>query len=1532
MSIIFRETFETDGNGIRYVTSVDEFSDGFGDFFTRTDGTNIGSFYSVTGQEGSSWFAVMDTNGEPQGDATVTLSIGGIDINGVRDLQVSGLFAEDDDGSNQDWDADARVHVEAQIDGGGYFKVLQFAAQGATNTEPGLDSDFDGVADGALLSGSFARFAADITGMGALLDLRITFENLEAGDEDISIDDITVSGTLAPSQVSVLNENFDTAAGFSVNTPFFADSFGDFFGISDGAGGGDFGDAGAPAGIKPYGGTTGSFLTGMDLNGEGASLPIEVTWQDLDIAGLDNLRFSGDFGEFFDSPGDIDASDYIELLASIDGGPEQTVLSFRGADFNSGSFNGIFRQDTDGDGVGDGAALGDTLANFAAAIDGTGTRLDLKLRVSVEAGDEDFAVDNFQITGTSGATPSPAVIARSDNGVLVDEDQSLTDSFTVELATIPTDPVALTISAPDNQSLVSLDGTSFAPSLMLYLADTTPISIQVRAQDDTLDESATHDGALSFVVNSADPAYDGLSVTDLSVEILDNDTSLTRISQIQGTGDSSSMVDQEVTVEAIVTGLITTSNGVTGFFLQEEDTDRDADATTSEGIYVYLPDATVAVGDKIRLSGTVGEYRDQTQISSIRDLQTLDTGVTLPTVTQITIGMSADFEAYESMRVELITGSEDPLSVITNFNLDRFGEVVVAEGNQIQPTQIFDPETQATEIAALRAQNMANRLTIDDGSTAQNPDIYRLIDSGDGTPLAAGDPLDAQGPTLRLGSELSAITGVLDERFGGYRLQADGPLQPISGTNARPAAPEIEGELKVASFNVLNYFTTLDTNSNGTGPNGDLDPRGASTAQDLARQTQKIVAALAEIDADIIGLQEIENNGFGEDSAIAALVDALNAELGEGTYAYVDPGVAFVGSDAITTGMIYKPASVTLTGAATLEFVEASAAQTYAIASELNAYASSDDQVGNFDRNRPATAATFRDTDGNELTVVTNHFKSKGDSNLQDVVQDARNAGAPQALIDALLADPNYDQGDGQGFWNQVRADAGAELVAWLDTNPTGAGSTENTVILGDLNAYAQEDPVQTITDAGYSDLAAEFIGEDAYSFVFDGQRGTLDYGLASSALLDNITHVAEWHSNADEPDLLNYNSRFSNPAFFNDDPYAASDHDPLIIGLNLADDDPTGVVMARLDFSDLSRLDAIASYSENGTLVATSELPRKSYDPITPNGSGLTLIADDDTAKAVQFRTTGDGLAINSLVGDRQNRTDRERIDESETLTVTLTNTLSAGDGLGVAFDLLNVSGEGQVMLRFFLDGTEVDSTALSPVDGRVSHDLQQGLSFDSVEFGMTGGLKAEIDALDLKRIELDTAPAPALIASRLDIDAVSSNQATASYSELGTLVEISDLPRSSNRDIVLETSGIIISAEDGTEGREQLRTFGSGLSVRSVTGDSDDATDRNRLDDDETITFSLTDTGIAGNAVDVGFDFVNVSGEGQVALSFFDDCTLVDEILLDISDNRVDYDLAGDLDFDQVMLGVTGDLALEVDALDMNRLNLDYDNPLLG
>lgn len=643
------------------------------------------------------------------------------------------------------------------------------------------------------------------------------------------------------------------------------------------------------------------------------------------------------------------------------------------------------------------------------------------------------------------------------------------------------------------------------------------------------------------------------------------------ISAIQGNGAASALAGDIVNVEAVVTHIV--SNG---YYLQEEDADADADAGTSEGIFVFTGGApTVAVGNLVGVTGEVAEFFGQTQLTNVSATVVIDALVATPTAASIMLSPDAapDYEAVEGMLVNVTSGTPDPLTVITNFNFDRFGQLVISAGVQTQATQLFDAQTEADLVAEVQEQNANNRLILDDGDGSQNPDQFEFVPGGPGDNgngfLDAGDNFGNDGSTIRLGAEINDdVTGVLSFSFGDYQLVVTETLDIDESTNsgARQETPDdVGGSLQVASVNVLNYFSTID-GTGTSGPNG-LDPRGADNAEELVRQTDKLVANITGTGAEVLALQEIENNGFGADSALQTLVDALNAEGTPANYAFVDPsnGTAdFIGSDAIQTAIIYDANAVTLVSADFIQFAESSAATTFALANVLDT-ALGTTRVGDFDRNRPSVAATFEDNaTGEVFTVVSSHFKSKGPSGLDRLADDAQSAlddgtavGFTQADVDALRADPNFDQGNGQGFWNQVRLDASIELSNWIENDYNGTG-TDNYLLLGDLNAYAKEDPVQHLDDdAGLVDLIDTFVAggqDEAYSFVFDGQRGTLDQGFADDALAAFVTGATEWHINADEPDLLNYDNSFKNPAFFNDGVFASSDHDPLIIGLDFGD------------------------------------------------------------------------------------------------------------------------------------------------------------------------------------------------------------------------------------------------------------------------------------------------------------------------------------------------------------------------------------------
>ncbi len=572
------------------------------------------------------------------------------------------------------------------------------------------------------------------------------------------------------------------------------------------------------------------------------------------------------------------------------------------------------------------------------------------------------------------------------------------------------------------------------------------------------------------------------------------DLSFTPTYAIQGSGSASPLAGSTVSTKGVVVGDFQGTAFHNGFYLQ--DAAGDADTLTSDGIFVFVPSGNplagvdVAVGDVVRVTGRVFEFNTLTEIDQVSavtvcgaDTPPASTPVTLPEV------VNDDLERYEGM---LITFPQ-ALTVTQNFFQGRFGQVSLSSGGRLfTPTNQFAPGSPAA--VALADENARRFLVLDDGRTSQNPNPIPYIGTDD---------------TLRQGDSVTSLTGVLD--YGpitagatprDYRLQPTVP--PVfTRVNPRTAAPDpVGGDVKVAAFNVLNYF-----NGNGLG-GGFPTARGASNLAEFNRQRDKIISALVAIDADVVGLMELENDAPPH-SALEDLVAGLNAATAPGTYGFVDTGI--VGTDQIKVGIIYQPGRVTPVGPHKI-------------------LTSAIDPLFDDSRNRPVVTQTFAENaNGATFTVAVNHLKSKG----------------------SACGSGDDDTTTGQGNCNQTRVRAATALVNWLATDPTNSGDGDF-LIIGDLNAYAQEDPITSIKNAGYTNLIESFLGGSAYSFTFDGQSGYLDHALASSSLVPQVTGVTEWHINADEPSVLDYNTEFKPQDLYTPTAYRSADHDPVIVGLDL--------------------------------------------------------------------------------------------------------------------------------------------------------------------------------------------------------------------------------------------------------------------------------------------------------------------------------------------------------------------------------------------
>ena len=605
------------------------------------------------------------------------------------------------------------------------------------------------------------------------------------------------------------------------------------------------------------------------------------------------------------------------------------------------------------------------------------------------------------------------------------------------------------------------------------------------------------------------------------------------INEVQGSGSATPISGQVVTVRGVVTADFTSGGasgipadqGMRGFYIEAGAIDRDAESATSEGIFVFdgVGTFTGEIGDQVLVTGRAGEFSGVTQITLIEVGPCLNVELELPAPAPLPLPLApasrgAVLEPLESMRV-----THEELTVTEFFQLERFGEVRLSASDVLQtPTNVYEPGTE--EAVALAAFNAAATILLDDGRTGQN--LNRLDSGMDYLPyVRAGD-------TLRIGDQLLGHTAILHFAFGAWRLQPidiDAITDALAENRTRPrpeTPPEVGGTLKVASFNVLNYF-------DGDGQGGGFPTaRGAVTASELTRQTEKLVDAITRLEADIYGLIEIENDG-GEFQATRTLVDALNAEMGSEVYRFVDTGV--IGSDAIKQAFIYDRRTVRPVG-------------------DWAILTSAVDPRFDDDLSRPALAQSFvRLGSGERVTVVVNHLKSKGQSDLEDET------------------DPNYDQGDGQGFWNHARTQAAEALADWVASNPTGE-NVVGSLIIGDLNAYGREDPIRALEADGFEDQLARFTtGAAPYTFTFDGQQGTLDTALADDSLAPRITGAAVWHINADEVPAIDYqesvgvsfNQRFRTAevaaAYYDPSAFRSSDHDPVVVGIELGRRDGRG-------------------------------------------------------------------------------------------------------------------------------------------------------------------------------------------------------------------------------------------------------------------------------------------------------------------------------------------------------------------------------------
>lgn len=785
------------------------------------------------------------------------------------------------------------------------------------------------------------------------------------------------------------------------------------------------------------------------------------------------------------------------------------------------------------------------------------------------------AVNVEQTFGAGDTPPAVVSVTPADGAFEVPVDAAVSVTFSEPVAISSTIDIVCT-SGTQSVTPTGGDTTFDLPHADFALGDSCSVTI-LASQVTDLDgdrQNMTADFTWSFDVTG------GCGAT------------ATLAHAIQGDGLQSPLVGQAHVVEAVVVLDLQGVSSIRGFYVQEEDGDVDADPLTSEGLFIYDNNfgVDVAVGDVVRVAGYVSEFQQQTQISSVASVVVCpgDPVVTPSSVT-LPFDSTTSPERYEGMSVVL----PQTLTVADNYNLGRGGLVTLSSGRLQQPTNVALPGAPAND---LQAANDRNQIILDDGSLVQNPD-----------PIIYPPPELTGLNTLRSGDLVSGIEGVLSEGGSGWSNTTAYRIQPsvmptFTAANPRPAAPSparaLSSSLKVGAFNLLNFFLTVDAGPDICGPQQNQDCRGADSQDEFDRQLAKHLATLEGLNADVLGLIELENTPGQE--PVAFLVDQLNASLGAGTYGYIDTGLIPNGDHVIRVGLMYKPGVVKPLGP-------------YALLT------SAVDPNFKDDLSRPALAQTFEEiATGGRFTVVVNHLKSKG-------------------CTDATGLD--QDQGDGQSCWNETRTLAAGALADWLTTDPTGMGDPDF-LIVGDLNSYAKEDPIASLQGDGYTDLINLFEGGDAYSYVYFGQAGYLDHALSNASLTPQVGDAITWHINADEPSVLDYNTEFKSAnqvnILFDPGENRSSDHDPTIVGLNL-DPSLADLSIVKTASSETAKPGSVLTYtltiSNAGPALATSvvvtdQLPAETvfaavmpYEPTCTESNGLVTCNLGDLA-AGEFAT----------------------------------------------------------------------------------------------------------------------------------------------------------------------------------------------------------------------------------------------------------------------------------------------------------------------
>ncbi|EKA7355935.1 ExeM/NucH family extracellular endonuclease [Vibrio vulnificus] len=818
------------------------------------------------------------------------------------------------------------------------------------------------------------------------------------------------------------------------------------------------------------------------------------------------------------------------------------------------------------------------------------------------------------------------------------------------------------------------------------------------------------------------------------------------IGEVQGEAYSSPLIESGFTSkeEYLVTGVVSAvaTSLVKGFYLYDDN--ADGNVKTSDGIFVKTSGAVSKdmIGQQICVRAKVNEDYGMTTLLPTGNIWEVKNSTPVEVTPVKLERIDSDDETFRSTLERL-----EAMPVVLVEDMDA------AEGNQdmrVSRTFSFDYSAKRNNmvIAYKRPNPQPNQDHVAGSDaakaqTAQNKD-YRIVVESDEKPANGKIPYypefasDPHNNYIRINDSVVGMTGVLHYSYNEFRLI---PTANVTKANfvhntprtSSPVIKESYGDdgftIKVATQNVLNYFNS----PYGGHDNQFGDNRGAESQQEFERQQAKIVEAIYGLDADIVGLMEVENNGFGDFSAIRELLEAINAKYYKENYKdrfaresihnrYVFVGFDkngdqvldqfdTVGSDAITTGIIYRPSKVSVIAGKVIPMpwqdapmiVDADGKPVVDGKGELA------ESGKNYQRN--TVAATFRVLNtGKQLTVSVNHLKSKGSTCWDDYV-------GTKAVDD-----------DAQGSCENFRVASTYHLGQEM------AKIGGDQIVLGDMNSYAHEDPMLVLTSNPTKKAlkAADYIkvgnkwqfngeqgpvitqtfgfinavdyktpaGETSWSYSYNDEVGSLDHLLITSSLKSRLVDAVDWHINAPESTLFDYSNKYkggdSNEAnpFYKDDAFRSSDHDSALvtIGYKYGEAGESQVVIG----TKSDRADVYFPVSES---VKQDDVAVLTISPAPQGVVPLRETVGKDGAQTLRFDVAGlpkgeYTMTMRVLRSAATRAAAEETVVESKSMTVTVAKrdssnvkpVVPAYDGSGGAFGfgaLLSLFGFGFLRRR---------------------------------------------------------------------------------------------------------------------------------------------------------------------------------------------------------------------------------------------------------